>query len=80
LIPLAGPYKTFVMQPINKKLLEKEQNLAGTAITDMAAEAGIAQEETAHVLVDRWATRNLGRALITAICAISATWATLLSG
>jgi hypothetical protein len=65
------------MKPINSKLLQKSDALATTAITDTAAEEGVAQEETAHALVDKWATLHLGRALLSVVAAISATWATL---
>jgi len=65
------------MKPINSKLLTKADSLASTAITDTAAESGVAKEETTHALVDKWATLHLGRALLAATAAVSATWATL---
>lgn len=65
------------MKPINSKLLTKANHLASVAITDAAAETGVAEEETTHALVDKWATLHLGRALLAATAAISATWASL---
>jgi hypothetical protein len=66
-----------LLKPINSKLLTKADSLASTAITDTAAEAGVTKEETAHALVDKWATLHLGRALLAGIAAVSATWASL---
>src|ERR1700760_4642315 len=40
------PYTLALMGTTNKKLLEKSDSLASAAITDAAAEAGIAKEET----------------------------------
>lgn len=77
LLPAAIPYTILLLKPINSKLLTKANSLASTAITDAAAEAGVAEEETAHVLVDKWATLHLGRALLAATAAVSATWASL---
>lgn len=69
------PYTFFLAEPINKKLEDKERNLASASLTDASAEAGISKEETVHSLVDKWATLNLGRFAITAISAAMATWA-----
>ncbi|KIW01091.1 uncharacterized protein PV09_07378 [Verruconis gallopava] len=77
LLPSTVPYTMVLMQPINAKLLHRADTMAASAITDAAAEAGVVQEETAHALVDKWATLHLGRALIAAAGALSATWATL---
>jgi len=65
------------MIPTNNKLLGKADSLATTEITDKAAEAGVTQEETVHALVDKWATLNLGQAIITGIGSLCALWATL---
>lgn len=69
------PYTLLVGEPINQKLEEKAEDLASASLTDAAAEAGIAKEETVHVLVDRWATMNLGRTILTGLAALTATWA-----
>ncbi|KAI7160800.1 hypothetical protein KC349_g3296 [Hortaea werneckii] len=69
------PYTFIVGEPINQKLEKKAKDLSSASLTDVAAEAGVAQEETVHQLVDRWATMNLGRTLLTGIAAIAATWA-----
>ncbi|KAI7684383.1 hypothetical protein KC322_g13448, partial [Hortaea werneckii] len=69
------PYTFIVGEPINQKLEKKAKDLSSASLTDAAAEAGVAQEETVHQLVDRWATMNLGRTLLTGIAALAATWA-----
>ena len=40
-----------------------------------ASEAGMPKEQTTHWLVDRWATVNLGRAVLSGIAAATAIWA-----
>lgn len=77
LLPSVIPYTIILLGPVNKKLVEKSDNLAKTSITDATAEAGVSKEETVHALVDRWATLNLGRGVITAVAAFTAMWASL---
>ena len=77
LIPSIIPYTLGLMIQMNNKLLGKADSLATTEITDKTAEAGVTQEETVHALIDRWATLNLGRAIITGIGSLCALWATL---
>lgn len=77
LFPSIVPYTIFFMGPINSKLSSKAQTLATTEITDKAAEAGVAREETVHALIDSWATWNMGRALITAVGSVCVTIAAL---
>ena len=77
LIPSIIPYTLGLMGPTNNKLSGKADSLATTEITDKTAEAGVTQEETVHALIDRWATLNLGRAIITGIGSLCALWATL---
>lgn len=77
------------MRPYNTKLLQKvdefesvdldSQGYDHTPTKSSNAEAGTADKETVHMLVDRWATLNLVRAGITAVAALMATWATLSS-
>ena len=67
------------MGPTNQALNQKAENLASTAITDTAAEAGVAKEETTHALVDKWAMMNLGRACIAGLSAVIALWANISS-
>ncbi|KAK5125311.1 hypothetical protein LTR85_000420 [Meristemomyces frigidus] len=75
LLALCVPYTYLLSEPINQKLEQKAQDLASTSLTDSAAEAGVAKEETVHQLVDKWATMNLGRTILTGIAALTATWA-----
>jgi hypothetical protein len=63
------------LHPITQKLEKKAQDLASASITDVAVESGIAEEETTHVLVDRWATINLGRSILSAVAAVAGAWA-----
>ncbi|TKA78213.1 hypothetical protein B0A55_03771 [Friedmanniomyces simplex] len=69
------PYSLLLLGPISAKLEQKAQDLASTSLTDTVAESGMAKEETTHVLVDRWATVNLGRTLLSFVAAVAATWA-----
>lgn len=73
LAAISVPYSLLALEPINKKLEEKAENLGKASITDAAAETGVTREETVHFLVDRWATVNLGRSLITGLAAVCAT-------
>lgn len=67
------PYSLLALEPINKKLEGKAEELGEASLTDLKAEAGITREETVHFLVDRWATVNLGRSVITGLAAVCAT-------
>ncbi|KAK8138637.1 hypothetical protein PG984_002017 [Apiospora sp. TS-2023a] len=56
------PWTLGLLAPINEKLLRKvdeAQSLGATEVEDR--EVGVAEEETAHALVDRWALLNLYR-------------------
>jgi hypothetical protein len=77
LLPTVIPYTRLLIGPINKKLVEKSDSLASTSITDASAEAGISKEDTVHALVDKWASLNLVRAVISGAAALTAMWATL---
>jgi hypothetical protein len=65
------------MGSTNKKLLDKADSLASSTAGDAAGEAGVAKEETAHALVDKWATLNLVRGIITLTSSVLAAWATI---
>ena len=69
------PYTYLVVEPITSKLEEKAASLASVPVTDTAAEVGVAKEDSVHQLVDRWATMNLGRAVLSGVAALLATWA-----
>jgi hypothetical protein len=73
LAALTVPYSLAVLEPVTQKLEEKAGSLAKASLTDTAAEAGVGKEETTHFLVDRWATVNLGRSVITGVAAVCAT-------
>ena len=63
------------MESVNSKLQDKADSFGTTSLTSTDAESGVAKEETVHGLVDRWATLNLGRALLTGAGAVCAAWA-----
>lgn len=71
------PYSYIFLHPTDVALKAKAESLANTSITDTAAEVGIAKEETTHALVDKWATINLGRAVLGFAGAACSVWATL---
>ncbi|KAF2092071.1 hypothetical protein K490DRAFT_32435 [Saccharata proteae CBS 121410] len=75
LLPSCIPYTLLVMKPIQDKLCARADSL--TALEDEAAEAGIAQEDTVHGMVDKWATLNLGRTVINGVAALCVAWATI---
>ncbi|KAF2183027.1 hypothetical protein K469DRAFT_710979 [Zopfia rhizophila CBS 207.26] len=77
LLPSIVPYTLAFIQPTNKALLAKVDSLATTELTDKAAEAGVSSGETVHALIDKWATLNLGRVLLTGAGTILALWAAL---
>lgn len=74
LIASLAPYLVLVMNPINEKLMTAATKYESASLAD-DVEAGVAQEETVHQLVDRWATFNLGRAIITGASAVCAAMA-----
>ncbi|CAO2653352.1 Nn.00g027630.m01.CDS01 [Neocucurbitaria sp. VM-36] len=75
LLPSIVPFTLAFIVPTNNKLIAKKDELASASLDDKAAEAGVAQDETVHALIDRWATLNLARAVLVgagALCAVLA--------
>ena len=70
LLALSIPYSYFALEPINKKL-----EVLATPSIDPMAEHGPRKDETAHFLVDRWATVNLGRTVLMGLASALAAWA-----
>lgn len=64
------------MKPTNDQLIAKASSLGSASITDAAAEAGVAKDETVHALVDKWATLNFIRSFLPLIGSICAAYAT----
>ena len=60
----------------NNKLLNKAEETSALKAEDKIVEVGLGGE-TAHQLVDNWATLNLGRSVMLAMAAMLSTWATL---
>ncbi|KAL9079854.1 MAG: hypothetical protein Q9157_001310 [Trypethelium eluteriae] len=77
LIPSSIPYTILLIQPTNDKLEQKVKSFANTSLTDAAVEAGVSKEETTHALVDKWATLNIGRAVISVTGTLCAAYAAL---
>jgi hypothetical protein len=59
-----------VLEPVNRKL-----DVIASPEVDPMAEHGPRKDETAHYLVDRWATVNLGRTVLMGMAAGLAAWA-----
>ena len=60
-----------MLEPVNKKL----EVISSPATVDARAEHGPRKDETAHYLVDRWGTMNLGRTGLTGLASLLAAWA-----
>lgn len=54
---------------------KKAEDLKRASIEDATVEAGVAESDTVHQLVDKWATMNLGRTILTGVAAVLATYA-----
>lgn len=63
--------------PTNKKLMAKEEETRGMAVTDKVVETGL-EEETAHALVDKWGMLNLGRSVLLGVGALVASFSSLM--
>lgn len=73
LLPSIIPFTLAFIKPTNDKLFAKKEELASASLEDKAVEANVAQGETVHALIDKWATLNLARAVLVgagAICAV----------
>ncbi|KAK0509279.1 hypothetical protein JMJ35_008650 [Cladonia borealis] len=71
------PYTAIGMQPTNKKLKKKLEEMKGLDIGEKATEIGLAKGESAKELLDWWATLNFGRGIFPLVGAILGMWATL---
>lgn len=69
------PFTFAFILPTNKKLFAKEKSLGAASLEDKSVEVGVAREETVHALIDKWATLNFARALISGLAAGLAAWA-----
>lgn len=72
-----APYTVLAMQPTNKKLKGKLDEMKGLDIGEKATEIGLAKGESAKELLDWWATLNFGRGLFPLVGSILGLWATL---
>ncbi|KAI1378892.1 hypothetical protein F4677DRAFT_412325 [Hypoxylon crocopeplum] len=55
------PWTRAVMLPVNRKMADKARDLEAAGVGVLVDEVAAADAETAHALVDSWATRNLYR-------------------
>lgn len=67
------PYTLIIMAPTNSKLIAREEETRSLGSEDKIVEAGLGGE-TAHKLVDDWATLNLGRSIMLGLAAVIGTW------
>jgi Domain of unknown function (DUF1772) len=65
------------MGSTNNKLLDKADRFGRSTADDAAGEAGVAREDTAHALADKWASLNLVRGIIALTSSVLAAWATI---
>ena len=70
------PYTLTAMASTNNKLANKAEETSALKAEDKIVEIGLGGE-SAHQLLDKWATLNLGRAIMLATAAAISTWATL---
>ncbi|KAJ4361844.1 hypothetical protein N0V83_010785 [Neocucurbitaria cava] len=77
LLPSIVPFTFAFIVPTNNKLIAKKDDLASASLDDKAVEAGVAQGETVHALIDRWATLNLARAVLIGVGALCTVLAAL---
>ncbi len=70
------PYTLAAMASTNNKLAKKAEETNALQAEDKVVEIGLGGE-SAHQLVDKWATLNVGRAVMLATAAVLSTWATL---
>ncbi|XP_014553810.1 hypothetical protein COCVIDRAFT_106625 [Bipolaris victoriae FI3] len=70
LLPSIVPFTLLVIAPTNAKLMAKKDKLESASLEDKAVEANVAQGETVHELMDRWATLNMARTLLVGVGAV----------
>jgi hypothetical protein len=82
--PSIVPFTLLAMTPTNRELLKRADSATSTVIDEAAAavETDTAKgdgnkEESTHALIDRWASLNLVRGLISGAAAVLALWASL---
>jgi hypothetical protein len=72
LLPCIVPFTVLFIAPINDKLIAKMHDMESASLEDMAIEKGVAEAETTHALIDKWATLNVARAVFIAAGALCA--------
>jgi len=70
------PYTVAVIMPTNTKLMKKSDETKSLGVADQVVEVGLGGE-TAHALVDHWATLNLGRSALLIASTLLSAWTAL---
>lgn len=70
LVPSIIPYTLFVMSPVVDRISARARPKA-------PASGSVPGEESSHQLLDRWASLNLGRAVLAGLGSACAAWAVL---
>jgi hypothetical protein len=76
LTPAIVPYTFAVIRPTNDALKKKAASASSAAVGEAAAQLK-GEEDNTHALVDRWATLNLVRGLVSLSAALIGAWASL---
>lgn len=71
------PFTFAVLMPTNNKLERKEEEVRALKDGDGVTEVGLAREETAKVLVDRWGVLNLGRVGMLVVASVLGIWTSI---
>jgi hypothetical protein len=71
-----APYTLTAMASTNNKIIKKAEETSALKADDKIVEVGLGGE-SAHQLVDKWATLNMGRGIMLATAAVLSTLATL---
>jgi hypothetical protein len=72
LLPCIVPFTFLFIAPVNDKLTAKMHEMDSASLEDTAIEKGVAEGETTHALIDKWATLNVARAVFIAAGALCA--------
>jgi hypothetical protein len=72
LLPCIVPFTVLFIAPVNDKLTAKMHDMESASLEDKAIEKGVAEGETTHALIDKWATLNVARAVFIAAGALCA--------
>lgn len=75
LVPSLVAYDLVAMNAIDREITEKCSSAASEAAGEAAAAAD--KGDNLHGLIDRWATMNLGKAVLAGVGALCGAWAVI---